>query len=136
MGMVASKMGAVGGWQRQQQTSVKDGHGTRTEGSEDHASVIKIKRIFKQRVGYLVMEPTELDGDNRLPFSIGTRRICGEGGYGVVFESTHVDTNTTIAVKMLSPERFHEHFALCVSACRGCCMGVLHDVSHTVLVRV
>lgn len=125
MGIVGSKMGALGGWPRQEEPDVKDGRGTRTVGDDDARLVIKVKKLLRRYdEGHLVIEPTELEGTSRLPFCTGTLRICGEGGYGVVFESTHVDNNATVAVKMLSPDRFHEDFSLCVSACLCRCMGV------------
>eukprot|EP00889_Picochlorum_renovo_P002315 jgi/Picre1/29345/NNA_004735.t1 len=81
-------MGALGGWPRQEEPGAKDGRGALGDRSP------------------------ELEGASRLPFCTGTLRICGEGGYGVVFESTLVDNNAAVAVKMLSPDRFHEHFSL------------------------
>ncbi|KAI8104432.1 hypothetical protein M9434_002988 [Picochlorum sp. BPE23] len=106
-------MGALGGWPRQEEPGAKDGRGTRAVGDDDGRLVIKVNKLLRRYdEGHLVIEPTELEGASRLPFCTGTLRICGEGGYGVVFESTLVDNNAAVAVKMLSPDRFHEHFSL------------------------
>jgi hypothetical protein len=127
MGIVGSKMCALGGWPRQEEPGAKDGRGTRAVGDDDDRLVIKVNKLLRRYdEGHLVIETTELEGAgmSRLPFCTGTLRICGEGGYGVVFESTLVESNAAVAVKMLSPDRFHEHFSLCVYACHCCCMGV------------